>query len=100
MLTGIANGNGAIPLHIYKNEESIVQASRSDANAVGPFPLGATHVVLSLKVDDIVTVRMPAKKGGFLSQIWNKFKSPTDVTITGWLVYENQGGGGDQSPFK
>ena len=60
---------------------------RSDTKAIGPYPLGHNGVVLELQQGDIVSLKVMPQEGGFFSGISASFKSPSDVTFSGHLLF-------------
>ena len=82
----IANGNGAAPLVLFRNEVQVAQSGRTSILATGPFPLGSNHVYISLKKWDQVALKTTPSGEGLWSGIMQQFSSRTDVTFAGHLV--------------
>ena len=85
--TSIADGSGATPCELFKNADKIFTTSR-DEDATGPYPIGTNQALVKLVFGDTVEFKVTPKKGGFWGSISNKFKSPSDITINGYLVHE------------
>ena len=86
-VTAIANGNGAVPLLLYHNDNLAMMTGRSDEESVGGYPLGSNSVVLVLGKDDVVSVLVKPKKSGILGSVFNAFSSPSDVSFSGHLLF-------------
>eukprot|EP00918_Siedleckia_nematoides_P069484 GHVU01151556.1.p1 GENE.GHVU01151556.1~~GHVU01151556.1.p1 ORF type:complete len:385 (+),score=12.34 GHVU01151556.1:105-1259(+) len=84
----IADGSGATPCELFKNNDKIFTTSR-DEDATGPYPIGTNQALVQLTFGDTVEFKIPPKKGGFWGSISNKFKSPSDITVNGYLVHAN-----------
>ena len=61
---------------------------RTNSGAVGPFPIGHNQVILSLQKGDTVSLRIKPKSKGFVSAFANAFRSPSDVSFSGHLLFK------------
>lgn len=82
-----ANGNGATPLILLRDDLPIMATGRSDDKAIGPYPHGTGHVVVALEQGETIKLVVEAVNRGFLGGIFNKFSSPSDIEFSAYLLY-------------
>ena len=97
--SSIANGNGASPLMLLHNGQVVMTTGRSDSS-VGPYPFGSNQVILYLKEDDVVELKVKPREGGFIKDIFNSFSSESDISFAGYrlagCVGDDEGGEQEQ----
>ena len=62
---------------------------RSEAGTVGIYPMGHNQITLQLRPSDEVTLKIKPKNqdGGIIPSIANQFRSKTDVTFSGHMLF-------------
>ena len=68
----------------------VLATGRSKASAVGPYPIGNNHVILQLNSSDSDTLKIKPKADGLISAVASQFRSPSDITFSGHMIFPNE----------
>ena len=61
--------------------------ARRDSGAVGVFPIGHNQIILQVNVNDTIALKIKPRESGFFAAISSEFKSPSDITFSGQLLF-------------